>query len=52
LIAARHINTDRGLIPARDGADKETRVANNTIHLSKKYTSRIELPVAEAPNAP
>jgi uncharacterized protein len=30
-------------------ADKETRVANNTLHLSTKYASRIVLPVTEAP---
>lgn len=30
-------------------ADKETRVAVNTLHLSMKYPSRIILPVAEVP---
>jgi predicted acyl esterase len=33
-------------------ADKETRVAHNTLHLSAKYPSRIELPVAETPATP
>jgi predicted acyl esterase len=32
-------------------ADKETRVARNTLHLSLKYPSRIVLPVAKALNA-
>jgi hypothetical protein len=31
-------------------ADKETRVAKNTLHLSAKYPSRIVLPVAKATN--
>lgn len=31
-------------------ADKETRVAKNTVHLSAKYPSHIALPVYEAPN--
>jgi predicted acyl esterase len=31
-------------------ADKETRVARNTLHLSVKYPSRIVLPVAKAPS--
>lgn len=31
-------------------ADKETRVAKNTLHLSLKYPSRIVLPVAKADN--
>lgn len=30
-------------------ADKETRVANNTLHLSKQYPSHIVLPVFEGP---
>jgi putative CocE/NonD family hydrolase len=29
-------------------ADKETRVARNTLHLSLKYPSRVVLPVHEA----
>jgi predicted acyl esterase len=33
-------------------ADKQTRVAKNTLHLSLKYPSRIVLPVAKATNAP
>jgi putative CocE/NonD family hydrolase len=33
-------------------ADKETRVAKNTLHLSLKYPSRIVLPVARATNDP
>jgi uncharacterized protein len=33
-------------------ADRETRVANNTLHVSLKYPSRIVLPVAEASNNP
>jgi putative CocE/NonD family hydrolase len=33
-------------------ADKETRVAKNTLHLSLKYPSRIVLPVAKATNEP
>ncbi len=31
-------------------ADKETRVAKNTLHLSLKYPSRVVLPVHEAPD--
>jgi predicted acyl esterase len=33
-------------------ADKETRVAKNTLHLSLKYPSRIVLPVPRAANEP
>ena len=33
-------------------ADRETRVAKNTLHLSSKHASRIVLPVAKAATAP
>jgi len=31
-------------------ADQETRVANNTVHFSARYPSRILLPVVEGPD--
>src|SRR5205814_1045489 len=40
-------NTGRGF-----RADRETRVAKNTLHLSLKYPSRIMLPMAKATNDP
>src|SRR5262249_319808 len=40
-------NTGRGF-----RADKETRVAKNTLHLSVKYPSHIVLPVYDGNNAP
>jgi predicted acyl esterase len=33
-------------------ADKETRVAKNTLHLAAKSPSRIVLPVAAVPSGP